>query len=208
MESGQFITLEGGEGLGKSTNLHFIKSFLENQGLSVVVTREPGGTPLAEQIRSLLLEERAEVVADKTELLLMFSARAQHLKEVIHPALAQGQWVISDRFTDATYAYQGGGRQMEVSLIQQLETWVQGLFRPDLTFLLDAPISVSMQRVKERLNNDRFEQEQLPFFERVREAYLVQARNHPDRIQVINANQSLELVQQDMVAHLLPLLQK
>ncbi len=208
MESGQFITLEGGEGLGKSTNLHFIKSFLENQGLSVVVTREPGGTPLAEQIRSLLLEERAEAVADKTELLLMFSARAQHLKEVIHPALAQGQWVISDRFTDATYAYQGGGRQMEVSLIQQLETWVQGLFRPDLTFLLDAPISVSMQRVKERLNNDRFEQEQLPFFERVREAYLVQARNHPDRIQVINANQSLELVQQDMVAHLLPLLQK
>jgi len=208
MESGQFITLEGGEGLGKSTNLHFIKSFLENQGLSVVVTREPGGTPLAEQIRSLLLEERAEAVADKTELLLMFSARAQHLKEVIHPALAQGQWVISDRFTDASYAYQGGGRQMEVSLIQQLETWVQGLFRPDLTFLLDAPISVSMQRVKERLNNDRFEQEQLPFFERVREAYLVQARNHPDRIQVINANQSLELVQQDMVAHLLPLLQK
>ncbi|MDP7536589.1 MAG: dTMP kinase [Methylococcales bacterium] len=208
MESGQFITLEGGEGLGKSTNLHFIKSFLENQGLSVVVTREPGGTPLAEQIRSLLLEERVEAVADKTELLLMFSARAQHLKEVVHPALAQGQWVISDRFTDATYAYQGGGRQMEISLIQQLETWVQGLFRPDLTFLLDAPISVSMQRVKERLNNDRFEQEQLPFFERVREAYLVQARNHPNRIQIINANQSLESVQQDMIAHLLPLLSK
>jgi len=208
MESGQFITLEGGEGLGKSTNLHFIKSFLENQGLSVVVTREPGGTPLAEQIRSLLLEERVEAVADKTELLLMFSARAQHLKEVVHPALAQGQWVISDRFTDATYAYQGGGRQMEISLIQQLETWVQGLFRPDLTFLLDAPISVSMQRVKERLNNDRFEQEQFPFFERVREAYLVQARNHPNRIQIINANQSLESVQQDMIAHLLPLLPK
>ena len=200
--------MEGGEGLGKSTNLHFIQSFLENQGLSVVVTREPGGTPLAEQIRSLLLEERAEAVADQTELLLMFSARAQHLKEVIYPALAQGQWVISDRFTDATYAYQGGGRQMQISLIQQLETWVQGLFRPDLTFLLDAPISVSMQRVKERLNNDRFEQEQLPFFERVREAYLLQAQNHPNRIQVINANQSLESVQQDMVAHLLPLLQK
>lgn len=208
MKSGTFITLEGGEGLGKSTNLHFIQSFLENQGLSVVVTREPGGTPLAEQIRSLLLEERAEAVADQTELLLMFSARAQHLKEVIYPALAQGQWVISDRFTDATYAYQGGGRQMQISLIQQLETWVQGLFRPDLTFLLDAPISVSMQRVKERLNNDRFEQEQLPFFERVREAYLLQAQNHPNRIQVINANQSLESVQQDMVAHLLPLLQK
>jgi len=119
MESGKFITLEGGEGLGKSTNLHFIQSFLEKQGLSVVVTREPGGTPLAEQIRSLLLEERAEAVADQTELLLMFSARAQHLKEVIYPALAQGQWVISDRFTDATYAYQGGGRQMQISLIQQ-----------------------------------------------------------------------------------------
>ncbi|HIG08058.1 MAG: dTMP kinase [Methylococcales bacterium] len=208
MESGKFITLEGGEGLGKSTNLHFIQSFLEKQGLSVVVTREPGGTPLAEQIRSLLLEERAEAVADQTELLLMFSARAQHLKEVIYPALAQGQWVISDRFTDATYAYQGGGRQMQISLIQQLETWVQGLFRPDVTFLLDAPISVSMQRVKERLNNDRFEQEQLPFFERVRAAYLLQAQNHPNRIQVINANQSLESVQQDMVAHLLPLLQK
>jgi len=208
MESGKFITLEGGEGLGKSTNLHFIQSFLEKQGLSVVVTREPGGTPLAEQIRSLLLEERAEAVADQTELLLIFSARAQHLKEVIYPALAQGQWVISDRFTDATYAYQGGGRQMQISLIQQLETWVQGLFRPDVTFLLDAPISVSMQRVKERLNNDRFEQEQLPFFERVRAAYLLQAQNHPNRIQVINANQSLESVQQDMVAHLLPLLQK
>jgi dTMP kinase len=208
MRPGKFITLEGGEGLGKSTNIHFIKGFLEDNGLSVRVTREPGGTPLAEQIRLLLLEERSESVAEQTELLLMFSARAQHLKEVIYPALAQGQWVISDRFTDATYAYQGGGRQMQISLIQQLETWVQGLFRPDVTFLLDAPISVSMQRVKERLNNDRFEQEQLPFFERVRAAYLLQAQNHPNRIQVINANQSLESVQQDMVAHLLPLLQK
>ena len=208
MGSGKFITLEGGEGLGKSTNLHFIKDFLEDNGLSVRVTREPGGTPLAEQIRCLLLEERSESVAEQTELLLMFSARAQHLKEVIYPALAQGQWVISDRFTDATYAYQGGGRAIDVSLIQQLETWVQGTFRPDLTLLLDAPINIGMSRMKERVIIDRFEQEQFPFFERVRQAYLLQAQKHPDRIQVVNANQSLTAVQSDIVSHLLSLLKK
>ncbi|MBT3698283.1 MAG: dTMP kinase [Methylococcales bacterium] len=208
MGSGKFITLEGGEGLGKSTNLHFIKDFLENNGLSVRVTREPGGTPLAEQIRCLLLEERSESVAEQTELLLMFSARAQHLKEVICPALAQGQWVISDRFTDATYAYQGGGRAIDVSLIQQLETWVQGTFRPDLTLLLDAPINIGMSRMKERVISDRFEQEQFPFFERVRQAYLLQAQKNPDRIQVVNANQSLTAVQSDIVSHLLSLLKK
>jgi dTMP kinase len=208
MGSGKFITLEGGEGLGKSTNLHFIKDFLENNGLSVRVTREPGGTPLAEQIRCLLLEERSESVAEQTELLLMFSARAQHLKEVICPALAQGQWVISDRFTDATYAYQGGGRAIDVSLIQQLETWVQGTFRPDLTLLLDAPINIGMSRMKERVISDRFEQEQFPFFERVRQAYLLQAQKNPDRIQVVNANQSLTAVQNDIVSHLLSLLKK
>ena len=200
--------MEGGEGLGKSTNLHFIKDFLENNGLSVRVTREPGGTPLAEQIRCLLLEERSEFVAEQTELLLMFSARAQHLKEVICPALAQGQWVISDRFTDATYAYQGGGRAIDVSLIQQLETWVQGTFRPDLTLLLDAPINIGMSRMKERVISDRFEQEQFPFFERVRQAYLLQAQKNPDRIQVVNANQSLTAVQSDIVSHLLSLLKK
>ena len=208
MGSGKFITLEGGEGLGKSTNLHFIKDFLENNGLSVRVTREPGGTPLAEQIRCLLLEERSESVAEQTELLLMFSARAQHLKEVIYPALAQGQWVISDRFTDATYAYQGGGRAIDVSLIQQLETWVQGTFRPDLTLLLDAPSNIGMSRMKERVISDRFEQEQFPFFERVRQAYLLQAQKNPDRIQVVNANQSLTAVQSDIVSHLLSLLKK
>ena len=208
MGSGKFITLEGGEGLGKSTNLHFIKDFLENNGLSVRVTREPGGTPLAEQIRCLLLEERSESVAEQTELLLMFSARAQHLKEVICPALAQGQWVISDRFTAATYAYQGGGRAIDVSLIQQLETWVQGTFRPDLTLLLDAPINIGMRRMKERVISDRFEQEQFPFFERVRQAYLLQAQKNPDRIQVVNANQSLTAVQSDIVSHLLSLLKK
>ncbi|HHZ69532.1 MAG TPA: dTMP kinase [Methylococcaceae bacterium] len=208
MRPGKFITLEGGEGLGKSTNIHFIKGFLEDNGLSVRVTREPGGTPLAEQIRLLLLEERSESVAEQTELLLMFSARAQHLKEVIYPALAQGQWVISDRFTDATYAYQGGGREIDVSLIQQLETWVQGTFRPDLTLLLDAPINIGMSRVKERVISDRFEQEQVSFFERVRQAYLLQAQKNPNRIQIINANQSLPAVQSDMVAHLLSLLKK
>ena len=163
---------------------------------------------MAEQIRLLLLEERSESVAEQTELLLMFSARAQHLKEVIYPALAQGQWVISDRFTDATYAYQGGGREIDVSLIQQLETWVQGTFRPDLTLLLDAPINIGMSRVKERVISDRFEQEQVSFFERVRQAYLLQAQKNPNRIQIINANQSLPAVQSDMVAHLLSLLKK
>ena len=208
MKTGKFITLEGGEGLGKSTNLHFLKNFLEDNGLSVIVTREPGGTPLAEQIRCLLLEERSEPVAEQAELLLMFAARAQHLKQVIYPALAQGQWVISDRFTDATYAYQGGGREIDVSLIEQLEFWVQGIFRPDLTLLLDAPINIGLSRVKERAVSDRFEQEQLSFFEQVRQAYLLQAKKNPHRIYVINANQSITAVQSDMVNHVLTLLKK
>ena len=198
MSEGKFITLEGGEGVGKSTNLSFIQSQLENEGIDVVITREPGGTDFAEKIRTLLLENREETVSDQAELLLMFAARAQHIYHVIQPALAKGQWVLCDRFTDATYAYQGGGRLMDMQMIQWLEEKVQGSLRPDLTFLLDAPISVGMDRANKRGELDRFESEKMSFFERVREIYLQRARAYPQKIKVINADQSLENVQSEI----------
>ena len=195
MSEGKFITLEGGEGVGKSTNLAFIQSQLENQGIDVITTREPGGTDFAEKIRTLLLENREETVSEQAELLLMFAARAQHIYHVIQPALSQGQWVLCDRFTDATYAYQGGGRLMDMQMIQWLEEKVQGCLRPDLTFLLDAPISVGMERANKRGELDRFESEKIGFFERVRETYLQRAEEYPQKIKVINANQALDKVQ-------------
>ena len=195
MSKGKFITLEGGEGVGKSTNLAFIQSQLENQGIDVITTREPGGTDFAEKIRTLLLENREETVSEQAELLLMFAARAQHIYHVIQPALSQGQWVLCDRFTDATYAYQGGGRLMDMQMIQWLEEKVQGCLRPDLTFLLDAPISVGMERANKRGKLDRFESEKIGFFERVRETYLQRAEEYPQKIKVINANQALDKVQ-------------
>lgn len=194
---GKFITLEGAEGVGKTTNREFIRHCIEMSDHSVIVTREPGGTPLAEQIRSLLLECRDEGgMASDTELLLMFAARAEHLARVIRPALDAGQWVLCDRFTDATYAYQGGGRGIPNSRIAALEEWVQSELRPDLTLLLDLPVTEGLQRAGKRSTPDRFESEQVAFFERVRQAYLALAEQHPQRYRVIDAAQPLEIVQQ------------
>ncbi len=198
MSNGRFITVEGGEGVGKSTNLAYIKQLLEKNGLQVVTTREPGGTIFAEKIRQLLLENTQEIISEKTELLLMFAARAQHLSQVIQPALNQGSWVLCDRFTDATYAYQGGGRNMDINLIEWLEDKVQGSLRPDLTLLLDAPVDVGMNRVNKRGKLDRFELEKTAFFERVRSSYLQRALKYPQQIKVINADQVLENVQKEI----------
>lgn len=194
--TGRFITLEGGEGVGKSSNLEFIHRHLEAAGKVVLVTREPGGTALGEEIRALLLGHRHEGMNADAELLLMFAARAQHLAAVIRPALATGKWVLCDRFTDATYAYQGGGRGIDEERIAALETWVQGSLRPDLTLLLDAPVAVGMARAGRRAGEaDRFEREQMAFFERVRQTYLDQARRFPERYRVIDAGQALSTVQ-------------
>jgi len=206
MIRGKFITLEGGEGVGKSTNLHFIKSYLLEHDIPVIVTREPGGTPLAEKIRQLLLDNDSEAVSEAAELLLIFAARAQHIKHVIEPALAQGTWVICDRFTDATYAYQGGGRNMRISTIEALENWVQGSLRPDLTILLDAPVEIGLERARQRSEFDRFESEKTNFFEQVRRAYLLQLELNPQRIKLIKANQPLIDVQKALLDLIQPLL--
>ena len=199
MIRGKFITLEGGEGVGKTTNLAFIKDYLQQHNISVVVTREPGGTVLAEKIRHLLLDKDSEMISEQAELLLVFAARAQHVKLVIEPALVRGEWVLCDRFTDATYAYQGGGRAMRISTIEWLENLVQGALRPDLTILLDTPVEIVLERVRERGAFDRFESEKVSFFEHVRRAYLLQAELHPERIRLIKANQPLVDVQRAIV---------
>lgn len=203
---GKFITVEGSEGVGKSTNLDFVAQQLQAAGIDFVVTREPGGTPLAEDIRQLLLTPRDEAMSELTELLLVFAARAQHLTEKIEPALAAGNWVLCDRFTDATFAYQGGGRHMSDVVIGQLQSLVQGDLRPDLTLLLDAPVEVGMQRASRRGDLDRFEREELDFFERVRQAYLSQVEREPGRFAVIDASQSLTSVQGQIVDALTPYL--
>lgn len=198
-EGARFITVEGGEGVGKSTNLDLIADSLAAAGVGLVKTREPGGTPLAERIRELLLQsDSREPVAGLAELLLVFAARAQHLAEVIEPALSAGQWVLCDRFTDATYAYQGGGRGLPVAAIGLLEQLVQGQRRPDLTILLDAPVAIGQQRIRQRGSPDRIESERLQFFEAVREAYLERARAEPERFLVIDASRPLDAVQSDL----------
>ena len=199
MIRGKFITLEGGEGVGKTTNLTFITDYLQQHNINVVVTREPGGTVLAEKIRHLLLDKDSELISEQAELLLIFAARAQHIKHVIEPALTRGAWVLCDRFTDATYAYQGGGRNMRISTIEWLENLVQGNLRPDLTLLLDAPVEIGIERARERAAFDRFESEKISFFEHVRRAYLLQAELYPERIKVIKANQPLSDVQRAIV---------
>ena len=156
---GKFITIEGTEGVGKTTNIQFIQDWLKSKQLAYICTREPGGTPMAEQIRELLLAPREELVCDTAELLLMFAGRAQHLNQVIEPSLAEGAWVLCDRFTDATYAYQGAGRNMRSDLIAELELIVQGSLRPDLTLILDIPVEIGLQRANERSEPDRFERE-------------------------------------------------
>ncbi len=193
---GRFITLEGIEGVGKSTNLEYVRDFLAAAGKNIVQTREPGGTPVGEQVRGLLLSNRNLGMADDTELLLMFAARAEHVAKVIRPALDNGLWVVSDRFTDATYAYQGGGRGVPNHRIAALEEWVQGGLRPDMTILLDAPVETGLVRAGNRGTLDRFENEARGFFERVRLEYLQQAARHGDRFRVIDAAQPLARVQQ------------
>ena len=194
----KFITVEGTEGVGKTTNINFIKSWLMQHEIKFVATREPGGTPLAEEIRDLLLKPRDELVVSSAELLLMFAGRAQHLNKVILPALQTNKWVLCDRFTDATYAYQGFGRQMSSELIVQLENIVQGDIRPDLTLLLDIPVEIGLERANDRGSPDRFEQEQQDFFNRVRAGYLSLANENSDRYVVIDASQDLQGVQTDI----------
>ncbi|KGE03579.1 dTMP kinase [Pseudohaliea rubra] len=191
---GLFITLEGGEGVGKSTALAHVASRLGDAGVPLVTTREPGGSALAEDIREVLLAVREEPVDDLAELLLMFAARAQHLARRIRPALEAGQWVLCDRFTDATYAYQSGGRELPARWVQQLETLVQGELRPDCTLLLDAPVTLGIERARGRGDLDRFEREQVAFFERVRATYLRLARESSGRYRVIDAGQPLSAV--------------
>ena len=196
----RFITLEGGEGVGKTTNLAFIEDYLTTRGVDLLRTREPGGTPLGERIRGLLLD--SDGMNSSAELLLVFAARAQHLDEVIRPALAAGRWVLCDRFTDASYAYQGGGRDLDLSVIGFLEQWLQAGLQPDLTLLLDTSIEVGMSRVRDRGATDRFESEHLGFFEKVRAAYLERADKYPDRIKRIDASGSLGSVQAGITIHL------
>lgn len=195
MSSGRFITLEGTEGVGKSTNLRFIESVLQQHQIDYQLTREPGGTPLAEEVRELLLANREEVVADDAELLLVFAARAQHLQAVIRPALDANRWVLCDRFTDATFAYQGGGRGLSKEMIGSLELMVQRGLQPDLTILLDLPVEIGLARARERGELDRFENERMAFFEQVRNAYLERAAADPQRFAVIDASGTLEQVQ-------------
>nr|WP_290445206.1 MULTISPECIES: dTMP kinase [unclassified Pseudomonas] len=190
-----FITLEGPEGAGKSTNREYLAARLREQGIDVLMTREPGGTPLAERIRELLLAPSEEAMAVDTELLLMFAARAQHLAQVIRPALARGAVVLCDRFTDATYAYQGGGRGLPVERIATLESFVQGELRPDLTLVFDLPVQVGLARAAARGRLDRFEQEGQAFFEAVRQAYLQRAGQQPQRYRLLDASQPLAAVQ-------------
>ncbi|PXX99501.1 dTMP kinase [Halomonas sp. LBP4] len=205
---GRFITLEGGEGVGKSTNLALVADWLEARGLEVVRTREPGGTSRAEAIRALLLDPDGEEPLDHdAELLLVFAARAQHLARKIRPALARGAWVVCDRFTDATFAYQGGGRGIEVSRIAELEAFVQRGLEPDLTLLLDMPMEAAQQRLEGRLDRDggerdRFERERASFFETVRQAYLARAAAAPGRIVVIDASADLPTVQARLLSEL------
>lgn len=193
--SGRFVTLEGIEGVGKSTLCKIVAAELRALGHKVVETREPGGTALGEGIRSLLIEKSAPAMSPLTELLLMFAARAEHLDKVIRPALAAGAWVVCDRFTDASYAYQGGGRGLARSTIATMETLVQGSLRPDLILLLDAPQAVTAERVKRRGAEDRFEAERAEFFERVRASYLDRARQNPGGFRVIDATQPLAVVE-------------
>ncbi len=191
---GRFITVEGPEGAGKSTQIRSLKEFLEQRGLQVVLTREPGGTRLGERLREILLSDSQEPVNERAELLIMFAARVQHVEQLIKPALRRGHWVLSDRFTDASFAYQGGGRQMPLQTIRELAHWTLNGFSPDLTLLFDVPVEIGMQRIRARGRLDRFETEQQEFFERVRRTYLQLAQDEPQRIQCIDAAQSLAQV--------------
>ena len=195
---GRFITVEGGEGAGKSTMMAHIMNWLEQHGHRVVRTREPGGTQLAETIREILLDKDNDSLSDLAELLLVFASRAQHLEELIRPALARGETVLCDRFTDATWAYQGGGRRISADDIAALEELVHGDLQPDLTLLLDLPVEQGMSRAMNRSESDRFESESRGFFQRVREAYLQRARTEPGRFAIIDASRPLAEVREQI----------
>lgn len=196
----KFISIEGVEGVGKSTIVEMICALLDQKDEPYVLTREPGGTPIAESIRQVLLAHHEEPMCHDTELLLMFGGRAQNIEAVIKPALSEGKWVISDRFTDASFAYQGGGRQIDDHHIQAMADWVQGDLWPSRTILLDAPVEVGFSRMASRGVKDRIEREGMPFFERVRSAYLARAKADPVRFRVVDATQSLEAVSADVLA--------
>lgn len=201
MTDGRFITLEGIEGAGKSTVARFVREWLEARGITVCLTREPGGTPLAERVRQLVLDRQGELITPATETLLMFAARGLHLENLIRPALARGEWVVCDRFTDATRAYQGAGRGVRLEWIEQLAAEVQRGLAPDCTLLLDLPVSTGLERVKQRSGSapmDRFEEEPARFFERVREAYLALARKEPQRVRIVNAGGTVAEVQREV----------
>jgi dTMP kinase len=200
MPRGLFITLEGGEGAGKSTNLAFIRQWLERAGHDVVVTREPGGTELGERVRDILLHSKQLHITPESEMLLMFAARSEHLAKVIRPALAAGKVVLCDRFTDATYAYQGGGRGLPAERIAAMESWVQGGLRPDLTLLLDLPVEAGRARAGQRGEPDRFEREDHEFFTRVHATYLARAQAEPKRMRIIDASRKLQQVEQQIAA--------
>jgi dTMP kinase len=195
VSAGRFISIEGGEGVGKSTSVAYIQEYLQTSGIELVSTREPGGTKLAEDLRSLLLNHHDERVDPFTELLMMFAARRQHITEVIQPALAAGKWVLCDRFTDASYAYQGYGRNLPLAFIDSLAKWVHGETNPDMTLLLDVDIEVGMQRARQRNSLDRIESENMAFFETVRQGYLTRAKAEPKRFQIIDASQDIASVQ-------------
>jgi len=198
MERGKFITIDGVEGAGKSTQITFICDYLKAKGVNVILTREPGGTDVGEKIRTLLLSNSTGEMHADTELLLMFAARNEHIQNKIMPALKQGDWVLSDRFTDASYAYQGGGRGLDVSRIVQLEQWVLQDFTPDMTLLLDVPVEIGMSRVESRGKKDRIELEATDFFNRVRQAYIDRSEQFPDRIKLIDSSQTVEHTKQQI----------
>jgi len=192
MQRGKFITIDGIEGAGKSTQIDFIYNFLNNKGINLILTREPGGTDLGEKIRELLLGNNNKSMHSDTELLLMFADRNEHIKTKVIPTLEEGSWVLSDRFIDSSYAYQGGGRGLSMERIEELENWVLQGFTPDLTLLLDVDIDLGMSRIKARGMKDRIEQETMDFFARAREAYIQRSKVFPDRIKLIDASKSIE----------------
>ncbi len=206
MDPGKFITVEGIEGVGKSTNIEFLAALIEEKGLKVIRTREPGGTPIAERIRALLLEHGDEPMTDIAELLLFFASRSLHIHNAIKPALQAGQWVVCDRFTDASRAYQGDGRGLNQDTINTLASWVQEDLQPDMTVLLDAPAEVGMDRAGRRGAADRLEIEKTDFYARVREGYLALAKSEPHRFIVIDASQPLSQVQADIAENITGLL--
>jgi dTMP kinase len=198
MERGKFITIDGVEGAGKSTQIEFICEYLKAKGVNVVLTREPGGTDVGEKIRTLLLSNSTGKMHADTELMMMFAARNEHIQNKIMPTLGRGDWVLSDRFTDASYAYQGGGRGLDVERIVQLEQWVLQDFTPDMTLLLDVPVEVGMSRVESRGKKDRIELEATDFFNRVRQAYIDRSEQFPDRIKLIDSSQTVEHTKQQI----------